>query len=712
MDTSIINEEQKHLDETYEKLDSIEHELTSLIHKEHAQALQEKDDLFKELSRDMSSDIQVETLAELEAVNRIIEEANLSASLHEERLRKVKLLLTSPYFAKITFSLQKNNAEKDIYIGAAGVTDEHKRHFIVDWRSPIAELYYNQENGPTSYEVNGRTINADLKIRRQFNIKHRKLLNCFDTTIAIEDPLLLSSLNHQRSAHLKAITATIQREQNTVIRHKDVKVMLVNGIAGSGKTSILLQRIAYLFYTHRKTLNPDQVYLLTPNKIFSSYIDNVLPDMGEKNPHIFTWDAIMEKHELSKRGISRNTTIEDLKMLERGVEHITLDHKDLNNIEVEGECILSRNTIMNTINKYTHIPFGIRRSNQIIDDLLEKFEQRLNQKSSDPEAQDHVASLTPEEERSIFKQQISFEDESDLKKWTKEYYRHKYQRVPEMIKDGAWLAIDRVANKITHGATLDGIEWLFMKIMTVGGAEKNAKYVVIDEVQDYSAAQLYLLSFYYPYANFLLLGDDNQAIYKKTASFDQIKEIFEQRFNEVAAINLLTSYRSSPEITALFSSLLPTHQQIDVKSVQRPGEKPHIRCYTEKDEYCSAISDLIRRAKQREELTAFIASSPKTLQELVQEVPELEEFLLQSETNLPKSGPVAVDVSLAKGLEFDAVVILDAQSASYPETTLAKHRLYTAISRATKQVTIISYQEITNLLNPYMKSKDSLSERE
>ncbi len=703
MKATILNEEQNHLDETYEKLDRIEEELTSLIQKEHTQALQEKDDLFKELSRDMSSDIQVETLAELEAVNRIIEEANLSASLHEERLRKVKLLLKSPYFAKITFSLQNNTMEKDIYIGAAGVTDEHKRHFIVDWRSPIAELYYNQENGPTSYKVNGRTIEANLKVRRQFNIKDRKLLNCFDTTIAIEDPLLLSSLNSQRSSHLQAITATIQQEQNIIIRHEDVKVMLVNGIAGSGKTSILLQRIAYLFYTHRETLSPDQVYLLTPNSVFSSYIDNVLPDMGEKNPHIFTWDTIMEKHDLESRGISRNTTIEDLKNLEQGLEAISIEHKDLNDIEVEGECVLSRNTILNTINKFRHIPFGIRRSNQIIDDLFEKFEQRLNQKASDPDMQDLVASLSPEDERRIFKQQITFDDDGDLKKWTKEYFRHKYRKVPEMIKDGSWLAIDRIATKITHGTTLDGIAWLFMKIMIVGGAEKNAKYVVIDEVQDYTAAQLYLLSYYYPYANFLLLGDDNQAIYKKTASFAQIKDLFkerfEERFEEVASIDLLTSYRSSPEITALFSSLLPPHQQINVKSVQRPGEKPHIECYNNKDDYLNEIRILVDEAKEQEKLTAFIASSERSLKELIRDMPELEDFLLESKAHLPKNGPVVIDVSLAKGLEFDAVILVDAQSSSYPDTTLARHRLYTAISRATKEVALLGYKDVTSLLS-------------
>ena len=142
--------------------------------------------------------------------------------------------------------------------------------------------------GPCSYTVDGREVHVEMLLRRQFDISKDKLNAYFDTTVAIQDSLLLSALKHNHSEKLKAITATIQREQNEVVRHADVPALLVRGIAGSGKTSVLLQRIAYLFYHERDTLDASQVFLFTLNAVFKSYIDMVLPSLGEKNPQTFT----------------------------------------------------------------------------------------------------------------------------------------------------------------------------------------------------------------------------------------------------------------------------------------------------------------------------------------------------------------------------------------------------------------------------------------
>src|SRR5699024_1470769 len=132
-----------------------------------------------------------------------------------------------------------------------------------------------QDLGPTSYRANGRTIHADLKLRRQFDVRRDVLNAYFDTSVAIQDSLLLASLSKRRSARMRDITATIQKEQNQVIRHEDVPALLVNGIAGSGKTSVLMQRIAYLFYQRRDDLDPSQVFLITPNSVFKHYVAGV-----------------------------------------------------------------------------------------------------------------------------------------------------------------------------------------------------------------------------------------------------------------------------------------------------------------------------------------------------------------------------------------------------------------------------------------------------
>ena len=171
------------------------------------------------------------------------------------------MLLREPYFAKIALQFKEGHPAKELYIGSAGISDENYRRLVVDWRSPVAEVYYNQTMGPTSYVADGRTIHVDLQLRRQFEIEEDRLITYFDSDVAIEDKLLLASLSRGRSAHMQAITATIQREQNAVVRHEDVPVLQVAGIAGSGKTSVLMQRIAYLFYQHRGALDPTQVFL-------------------------------------------------------------------------------------------------------------------------------------------------------------------------------------------------------------------------------------------------------------------------------------------------------------------------------------------------------------------------------------------------------------------------------------------------------------------
>ena len=148
--------------------------------------------------------------------------SNLTQTLDAQRLSDITLLLKQPYFAKVNLKFPQFEEVKEIYIGAAGISDENYQKLVVDWRSPIAETYYNQGTGPTSYQANGRTIQADLQLRRQFSITEDTLHQYFDTTVAIQDPLLLRSLEQGKSSHMEAITTTIKKEQNTVIRHEDV----------------------------------------------------------------------------------------------------------------------------------------------------------------------------------------------------------------------------------------------------------------------------------------------------------------------------------------------------------------------------------------------------------------------------------------------------------------------------------------------------------
>lgn len=695
---AVFEEEQAHLSDTYGKLLAIRDEVRAQLEGDLAEALEGKENLFDEMTRDFSADIQLETLTELEAMNRIIEGYNLSADINTEKLRRTEILLRSPYFAKIRLQFPHSNQPKDIYIGAAGMTDDKRRHFIVDWRSPVAEVYYNQANGSTSYEANGRTIDVDLLLRRQFDITGDKLNACFDTTVAIEDPLLLKSLTARHSAHLSAITTTIQKEQNEVIRHRDVPVLLVQGIAGSGKTSVLLQRIAYLFYTERDNLDPADVFLITPNPVFGRYIDNVLPDMGESNPAILTWDDLMAQLGLEGRGIGKIEDLSVFRAIDEGLGRSALDPDDFCDVRLGDERVLSAASARSSFDKFSHLPLGPHRSTLAIEDMQEKVAQRIQRLAKDEDEQDALLELSTEEQISIFGQVILPLGDEELPERTRQWLQWRYRDMDRLIEEGAWLRLDRFGRRLLGKETLDAAEWLYLRLALLGGGQRRARYVMVDEVQDYTLPQLAVLARYFPQAHFLMLGDQNQAVRKGTASFEDIRRLFEEAFDVVDECFLNISYRSSPEITTLFCKLLPPSQQVQAASVQRPGEEPTIIEETDPKAYEGALRQAVRDAAAEGGLTALIANSRSRARALAQQLEGEPLQVLPKDGELPAAGVVLLDVKLAKGLEFDHVIVPDVQEGAFPNEPLRRHRLYTAISRATQRLTLLANGRISELL--------------
>ena len=208
----VFQQEQAHLSDTYAKLEAMAKTLAEKMERRRWQAAQDKDDMQEEVKHNFASDGEAqETYVDYAVLNNLIRDYNLEQDADSERLAAAAKLLEQPYFAKISLEMRPGAPAKDIYIGLAGVADDNYRRMVVDWRSPVAEVYYNQENGATSYVANGRTINVNLLTRRQFDLERDQLHAYFDSDVAIEDSLLLQSLSAQRSEHMKAITATIQK---------------------------------------------------------------------------------------------------------------------------------------------------------------------------------------------------------------------------------------------------------------------------------------------------------------------------------------------------------------------------------------------------------------------------------------------------------------------------------------------------------------------
>ena len=695
----IFAEEQAHLSEIYAKLSAMRDELADQLESGHAGAAEDLRALSDEIRPDVTgeADEVMETLAAIETLNAVIDAYNQYHDFSVDKLRRLLLLLRQPYFAKVRLKMAPDRPARDVYIGAAGMTDERSRPLIVDWRNPVAETYYNQENGQTTYTVNGRTRTVELELRRQFSITRDVLNMYFDTTVAIEDSLLLGALRSHHSEKLKDITATIQREQNEVVRHDDVPALLVNGIAGSGKTSVMLQRIAFLLYRERETLSPSQVHLFGPNAVFEHYIDNVLPSMGEANPQVYTWRDFCEKLGAGGRDLGEGSDPAALAALEAGMGELTLSVSDLREIRCGETVMLKANQVEGAVDKFAKFGVGPRFCALVTDDLHDRVNRRIASMARDEELQEEMLGLDVDEQVRFFGETVSPETEDETFALTRRWLEQRFAAAHDEVDKLSWLRLDRIAMRMLGTQSVSSSEWLFLRLLVTGRGDTDARFVMIDEVQDYTLAQLMVLARHFSRAHFLMLGDEHQAIREGTASFAQIRELFGRTHGGVDECRLLTSYRSSPEITALFSGLVEHDAPVKLASVQRAGVAPVMESLGSKDEFLARLREEVATAHEADGLTAVVAADDGAVSWLSKQLGDAVE-VVGKDRELPASGVVLMSLRLAKGLEFDQVIIPDASAETYPDTPLARRRLYTAVSRAMHRVTLLAQGELTPLV--------------
>lgn len=680
MEKEIFDKEQEHLTKVYGKLMEMKKKLEDQIAALDEKAVDDKNDIRDNIRFDYADiETTMETLAEIEVWNRYIDTYNVESSSLGKRLSTVNKLLESPYFAKIQLQFDPSEEPESYYIGRAAISENGYDQMVVDWRSPIAEVYYNQEMGSTHYTVEERQIPVDLKLRRQFDLKKDKLLSYFDTQIAIEDPMLLQSLSQTRSDKMQAITSTIQKEQNTVIRYPDVPVLLVNGIAGSGKTSVLLQRIAYLFYQKRKTLRPDQVCLMTLNPVFRDYIDNVLPDLGESNPLTITWQEYLEMLNVPFMDNDYDyTEASSLQKIHDVLPTLAPEEDDFFDIKQKEIMVMPKKDVLSVVDRFSQFPLGVRLI-QIVSDELEQRAKNILRNS------DHY---TDNESDSVSKSDSA--DDNRIE--------NDFGGAIRTIKKCGWINVLHIAQRILGTSHITAAEWLYTKMELTGECDRNMRYVMIDEIQDYTKAQLMVFRKYFPNARFMLLGDEYQSIREGTITFAEIAEMTAADEKEFVELPLMTSYRSSPEITEMFSSLLPAEKKLLVSSVQRPGETPIIEAYNSEQDYCAALNKYIDEFSKKDGITAVICRSAYSLEKVSTALGEKDVKIISEHDALPSGGAVLLELSLAKGLEFDNVILADVDAESYPDNELGKHCLYTAMSRATQRLVVLSCGELSAVI--------------
>lgn len=698
----VFQQEQAHLSDTYAKLEAMAKTLAEKMERRRWQAAQDKDDMQEEVKHNFASDGEAqETYVDYAVLNNLIRDYNLEQDADSERLAAAAKLLEQPYFAKISLEMRPGAPAKDIYIGLAGVADDNYRRMVVDWRSPVAEVYYNQENGATSYVANGRTINVNLLTRRQFDLERDQLHAYFDSDVAIEDSLLLQSLSAQRSEHMKAITATIQKEQNLIIRHKDVPALLVAGIAGSGKTSVLLQRIAYLFYRNRGDLDPRQVFLISPNPVFAKYIENVLPDLGERNPETITYREFAARLLPAARNPKAEACpLELLWRIDDAVEHLAFEPNDFRDITFYGTRLVAGAAIMQLMQKYPNVPAGPHLVTLVREELFRRLDARLKQMAATEAVQDELLCLSLDEQVRLFNAPFDPQTEQEARDCALTYLQERFSGAVLAIERDEWLRLDRIGMRLLGVENLPASAWLYLNMAVTGIGNPDARYVMIDEVQDYTPDQLAVMARFFRRAHFMLLGDPHQAIRPETASYEQIRAVFRRLRGSIEERQLLTSYRSTPEITALFAGLLPENERMSISAVQRADTPPALIACPTQDDYERELRAAIVNARENDGLTAVVVPWKHELKKLARLLGDDMPRIIDEGQRLPASGVLALTLPLAKGLEFDHVIVPDAGPGLFPaDDHVAQNRLYTTISRATRTITLLANGSFTPLLD-------------
>lgn len=699
--------EEAYLKNVYQKLIDKRNELRESMDTAKVEGNQSLKEMAGELRLNFDSYLDnLDTFSMIEMKNRETDQMNIKQKNAENQLAKIERLLKSPYFGKVVVDFLDNEPKESFYIGTANFTDDADENLVYDWRSPIAELFYNNMIGPSSYTVRQNKIDTVIKERRQFILERDRLVKFFDTSVAIQDDVLLEVLGQDETNEMKAITATIQSEQNTIIRDVKSQNILVNGVAGSGKTSAIMQRIAYLLYLYRDTMTSDDLLILSPNHRFIDYISNVLPSLGERNPLNLTIIQLVsqlsaeeiEGEEAYFKRITKENVSEQAEHL-RSKEYIDdlkrsdplfLDHPDfIRGLTKNGKTVLSKKTIKKIYEKVPAHPKLIDRLQATKKALMSEWKNHLLKQAKSPAVQNQVLSLTEDRQLKLFGELISDDSEQSIAVYARKLLQKNYRKITRQIEEMAWVDEHRLFERIyekrygsayvwQHTRTVDeAVILLAIHHLLVEKVNVPAfRYLLIDEVQDYTLAQLGLLIELFPKTHFTLVGDENQAIFNSSTTFADIMRCFDDYHLPIHRYDLRNSYRSSGAITELFKTYAVDQEKIDIVSIRPQGKEPEYRSFRSSEELLEILAEIL--ASLKGEKAAIITQTEEETQ-------TLQESIKKSSYGLENCQ--IIPLSLAKGLEFDHVILYPFENDR--DEQRRRRQMYTAISRGMKSIVVL-----------------------
>lgn len=674
-----------------------------------------------------------------------------------KKLENIKKIKNVPYFARMDFKEENRDLEK-LYIGKISILDNKTAEpIIVDWRAPISNLYYEGKIGSAEYECLGKKIKGDILLKRQYIIEKKQLKKYIDINVTGNDELLQNALEEKADDRLKNIVATIQDEQNKIIRAKINSPLIVQGVAGSGKTTIALHRIAYLIYNYEKEFKPEEFMIIAPTKFFLNYISNILPDLGVNNVkqctfEDFAYDVIGKKLKISdsneKLVIIVNKEFDDInkgkidimikeakykssikfkKIVDDYLLQIENNYIPKNDFYFKDYEIMSYNNI-NKLFKETYKMYNYndrikeieknliselkKKSLLIIDDIRKKRSKELQNLTGENRIKvfdkyEKIIKLLEKDYKKIVKQYLNQISKKDCIQYYKEFIDGYLQNSDEVM---IYLKKNTSNNLQKNEISFEDLApIMYIQYKIFGIKEKcKIKHVVVDEAQDYGEFQFDILKQILNSNSMTILGDIAQGVHYYRG-IENWKKFTDVEFKNVKTVytTLNKTYRTTKEIMEVANNVinkLPEFEKeyivlgepvIDRKNSVNIKKNKNI------DELISSINNRINEYLQNDyKSIAIIGKDMNECEEIEKKLRKTRKDikLIKGKDSEYNSGISVIPSYLAKGLEFDCVIISNANEEKYTYSSLDIKLLYVTITRAMSKLDIFYTGEITGLL--------------
>ncbi|CAN5422676.1 UvrD-helicase domain-containing protein [soil metagenome] len=673
----MINEtekdEREYLEEIEEKLARAIIRIDEIVKQYSSELKQNKEYIYEHQSGMDEADM----VAAGQSINRMAFTGESAVS----KRNKIQKLVKSPYFGRIDFTT--GGERIPVYIGIGTYSDEvTKTNLIYDWRAPVSSMFYDFELGDATYTTPSGTITGLIELKRQYKIRESRMEFMIENSVNIQDDVLQKELSRSADERMKNIVATIQRDQNKVIRNEESSVLIIQGVAGSGKTSIALHRIAFLLYRFRETIGAKNILIISPNKVFSDYISNVLPELGEE--HIPETgmeelaDELLEyKYEFQTffqqvglllenpeekfiKRIEFKSSVEFLVNLNKHLLYV--ENRYFAAIDIKmGIKVVPAEFIEKRFKAYQHIPL-LKRFSLVIKDVQDQLRTLVDRK------------LTGHEKNQIWQavpRMFRFNNAWDL---YKDFYVWIGKRELLTARHGDKLEYADVFPYIYYRIRLEGLEHL--------QSFREVKHLLIDEMQDYTPVQYAVISRVFRCKK-TILGDVSQTVNSYSASS---AETIERIFPQADIIKLFRSYRSTWEITAFTQRI---SKNPDIMPMERYGAEPALKGFHSEREEIQQIFQLIEKFKSSgHQSLGIICKTSRQADSLYHAIRSAGAHLLTVENTTYKGAVIVTNVQLAKGLEFDEVIVSDVSFINY-QTNVDRSLLYIACTRAMHSLSIL-----------------------